>query len=405
MNKSIKFQRLVLTFLVAVGFFSGGYYYGKRGFIFEVRKNPPSVKVTNKYPQNQEVDFALFWHVWDLVSENYLERPVDPQQMLYGALSGMVDSLGDPYTSFLPPSANESVTNSLNGAYEGIGAELGMREGALMVVAPVDGSPAKKAGLRSGDRILKIGDELTFGMTITEAVMLIRGEAGTSVFLTVQTDTQTARDVEIVRNKISAPSVSWEDKGDGTVYLRVSRFGEQTNADWVQAVNEISVQVEELDALIIDVRGNPGGYLQSAIFIAGEFFRNKIVVYQESALGELSPFNTKRMGSFGDVPAVFVLIDGGSASASEILAASLQHHVGAVLVGAQSFGKGTIQEPRDFKDGSGVHITVAKWLTPGKAWVHDVGIAPDVLIEVNPEDFEDDNDVQLDKAIELAGKY
>lgn len=390
--------------MIAIGFFYGGYYYGKRGFEFEIRRNPPSIDIINKYPEDQSLDFELFWQVWDLVSQNYLHRPVDTQKMVYGAISGMVSSLGDPYTSFMPPKISKAVTNSLKGRYEGIGAELSIEEGILIIVAPFDGSPAKEAGLKTGDKILRIDGDSTLGITITEAVAKIRGDAGTTVNLTIQTENFEPRDVPVKRGRIKIPSVSWEDKGEGTVYIRVNRFGEQTNIDWTNAVNEINIQVSELDALIIDVRGNPGGYLQSAIHIAGDFFRNKTVVYQESALGEQIPFGTDRMGAFVEVPAVFVLIDGGSASASEILAAALRYHNGAVLVGQTTFGKGTIQEPRDFADGSGLHITVAKWLTPGKEWVHEVGVEPDVVVEQTEEDTANKMDTQLERAIELANE-
>ncbi|MBN1162725.1 S41 family peptidase [Patescibacteria group bacterium] len=404
MSKFAKFQRLFVTFLIAVGFFYGGYYYGQQGYIFEVRKNPPEITVKNRYPKDQTIEFERFWEVWDLVSENYLLRPVDPEKMVYGAISGMVSSLGDPYTSFMPPKVHETVVNSINGAYEGIGAELGLKEGVLIIVSPFDGSPSKEAGLLSGDKIVKIEGEITFGMSITDAVSKIRGDSGTVVNLTVQTNSDEPREVPIVRGKIKVPSVAWENKGEGTVYIRVSRFGEQTNKDWTETIQNINVQVEELDALIIDLRGNPGGYLQSAIHISGEFFRDKPVVYQESATGEQIVFDNDRIGLFVEVPAVFVLIDKGSASASEILAAALKYHNNAILIGETSFGKGTIQEPRDFSDGSGLHITVAKWLTPGKEWIHETGITPDVVVERTKEDVQAGIDAQLDKAVELANE-
>ncbi len=388
--------------LTSVGFFYGGYYFGKSGYIFELRKNPPKIEVRNQYPVNSEVDFALFWEVWDLVSSEYLERPVDPQKMIYGAISGMVSSLGDPYTSYLPPTVNEAVSDALNGSYQGIGAELGIREGQLIIVSPIDGSPAKAVGLRAGDKILEIEDRSTLGMTISEAVSLIRGNAGTKITLTMQTDNQDSRKVEITRGVITIASVTWEDKGDGTAYIRINRFGGETNNEWSKVVTDITINMNQLDAVIVDVRGNPGGYLQSSIFIAEEFFNNKPVVYQESATGEQKAYDAKRPGGFQDVPGVFVLVDGGSASASEILAAALKDNIGATLIGEKTFGKGTIQDAQDFEDGSGVHITVAKWLTPKKVWVHDIGIEPDIAVERSDEDYNNNVDPQLDKALELA---
>jgi carboxyl-terminal processing protease len=199
--------------------------------------------------------------------------------------------------------------------------------------------------------------------------------------------------------------VSWEDKGDGTLYIRVSRFGAETNTDWNKAVSEANVKMKELNAIIIDVRGNPGGYLDSAIYIAGEFFKDKPVIYKEDAFGNQIPFDTQRIGVFQRVPGIIVLVDEGSASASEILAAALRDNIGAKLVGVKTFGKGTIQDAKDFSDGSGVHITIAKWLTPKKEWVHKVGIEPDVKVELTADNTKDGADPQLVKALELAKQF
>lgn len=397
-----KFQRFLITILIAVGFFYGGYYFGKSGYIFEVRKNPPKIEIKNQYPGSKEVDFSLFWEVWDIVSKDYLERPVDAEKMLYGAIQGMVSSLGDPYTSFLPPAINKNLNEQLDGKYQGIGAELGQKDNQLIIVAPLDGSPAKAAGLLPGDKILSIEDEMTIGMSITEAVAKIRGDAGTEVKLTIQTGADAPREVALRRDIIKIASVSWKDMSEGTAYIRISRFGGETNKEWDTAVNEISVGMRELDSIIIDVRGNPGGYLLSAAHISSEFFGGKPVLYQEDATGNQTPLNSDTAGSFKDVPRIYVLIDGGSASASEILAAALKAQVNAKLIGTKSFGKGTIQDARDFGDGSGVHITIAKWLTPDKVWVHKVGIEPDVVVEVTEQDIKDLKDPQLDAALELA---
>jgi len=402
MNTFSKFQRFLASILIlSIGFY-GGYYFGKRGFIFEVRKNPPEVKIINQYPAKQTVDFSLFWDVWDLIDTTYLERPVNHQKMLYGAISGMVSSLGDPYTSFLPPEVNKAMTEALNGTYQGIGAELSLKDSQLIVVASLDGSPAKAAGLKAGDKILAINGESSYGLSVSEAVLKIRGEAGTNVTLTLQSGDNDPREVPITRGVITISSVTWADKGDGIAYIRVSRFGAETNKDWEKAVSEINVQMKELDSIIVDVRGNPGGYLQSAVYLAGDFIRNKPVIYQETSDGTQIPFNTNRVGSFEKVPGIYVLIDGGSASASEILAGALKEERSAVLVGTKSFGKGTIQDAKDFDDGSGVHITIAKWLTPEKNWVHKEGLTPDVEVQITDQDIENQYDAQLEKAIELA---
>ena len=400
-----KFQRILIIFLVAIGFFYGGYYFGKRGFVFEVRKNPPEIEISNKFPPDGKLDFSLFWEVWDILNSSYLERPIDQKKMIYGAISGMVYSLGDPYTSFLPPDVNASFMDSMGGRYEGIGAELSLKDGNLIIVSPLDGSPAKNIGVKPGDRILQIDDKSTAGMSVSEAVALIRGESGTTVKLVLQTGTDDPREVIITRGVITVSSVTWEDKGDGTAYIRISRFGSDTNTEWDRVASEVNVKMSELDAVIIDVRGNPGGYLESAIHISEDFFRGKPVLYEETSTGELIPFNTSKVGIFKDIPAVFVLIDQGSASASEILAAALRDNIGAKLIGEKSFGKGTIQDAKDFNDGSGLHITIAKWLTPKKEWVHGKGLEPDITVKITDEDLDKGVDPQLNKALELAKEF
>ncbi|HSX39164.1 MAG TPA: S41 family peptidase [Candidatus Saccharimonadales bacterium] len=405
MSKLDQFKRLFVVFLVAVGFFFGGYYFGKSGYIFEVRKNPPSLTVINQYPKDQKVDFALFWDVWNMIDATYLERPVDHQKMLYGAIQGMVASLGDPYTSFLPPKTNTVVNNAINGIYAGIGAELGFKDNQLVVISPIDGSPAKAAGIQAGDKILAINGQPTGGMDLNDAVAKIRGEENTTVTLFIQRGNTAPFNLTITRKQLTVPSVSWKDKGDGTAYIRVSRFGEDTNGDWDKAVSEIAIQMKQLDAVVVDVRGNPGGYLQSAVYLASEFFRDKPVLWEESPTGQQTPFMAKRVGNFDSVPGIIVLIDGGSASASEILSASLKENINAKLVGVKSFGKGTVQDTKDFKDGSGVHITIAKWLTPNKEWIHKVGLIPDYVVERTDKDVAAEKDPQLDKALELAKQF
>ena len=405
-----KFQIFLLVLLVSGSTFFGGLYLGKRGYQVEVKKNPPKVEIINKAPDAEKVDFSLFWQAWDAVSADYLNRPVDSKKMLYGAIEGMVKSLGDPYTSFLPPEVNQVVTNSLNGSYEGVGMELGIRDNQLIVVAPLDGSPAKARGIQAGDKILEIEGESTAGITVTEAVSKIRGKAGTISTLKVQKGSSEPITLTVKREKISVASVTWEDKGDGTAYIRISRFGADTNTDWDTVVKEVNVKMRQLDSIVLDLRGNPGGYLQSAVHIASDFYKNKPVLFEQTALGEELPFNTQGTPDFERIP-VFVLIDGGSASASEILASALKENIGAVLVGQQSFGKGTIQDTKEFRDGSGLHITIAKWLTSQKKWVGDkgengkIGLAPDEAVELTDADIQASKDPQLDKAMEMASKY
>jgi len=402
----LRFQKKLGVLLTFIGLFFSGYFLGVSGYEFDAAVQPFSLSVERKIPVSSDVDFNKFWEKWDYLIADKSKDEV--KKMYYESISGMVESLGDPYTSFLAPPVNEVVNNAINGTYEGIGAELGFnQEDKLIVISPLDGSPAINAGIRPGDRILKIDGEDTEGISLNEAVAQIRGESGTFVTLTIRRDDKEPQDIRIKRGVITVASVTWKDMGEGTVYLKVSRFGGDTNKEWDKAVSEINIKVNELDALVIDLRGNPGGYLESAVHLAGEFYRNKPVLYRETALGEQFEMKTNRNGFFTQVPAVFVLIDGGSASASEILAAALKSQINATLVGEKSFGKGTIQDAENFKDGSGLHITIEKWLTPEKVWVHkkpdiEGGIQPDIAVEMSDEDIKAGLDKQLDKAVELS---
>lgn len=402
MSKLAKFQLVLSVLLISVLAFGGGFYFGQRGYEVEIRRNPPDIKVSNKYPGDTEVDFALFWEVWEIVNARYLERPVDQQELLYGAIKGMVDALGDPYTSYLPPELNDAFNNEIGGIYEGIGAELAIRDGILTVVAPLEGSPAEAAGVQVGDKILEVDGESTLNFSLRESVSKIRGDAGTIVNLTVSRDSSAPFVITIKRGSITTKSVSWEDKGNGNIYVRISRFGPNTAKDWTNVVNEISATAPEIDAVIVDLRSNGGGLITAAHYIASEFNTNKDTYFIEDSLGNQVGAETDRIGSFEDVPAVYVLINEGSASASEILAAALKSNNNATLVGKKSFGKGSIQEVYDLNDGSSIHITTKKWLTPLKEWVHDVGIEPDVEVDLTAEALQEGRDEQLEKALELA---
>lgn len=399
------FQKYLVLTLAGISLFFVGFYFGKQGLDAKFIKKDYKVEITRKDPPAKQVDFSLFWEVWDTLNSTYLERPLDAQKMVYGAIKGMVEALDDPYTSFLPPVENKQAEASLNGTYEGIGAELGEKENQIIVISPFDGSPAKDAGIRPGDAILRVDDKNTSGMAVTDVVKLIRGDAGTVVKLTIGREgDREPREITIKRGQIKVDSITWEDKKDGVAYIRISRFGDDTNKLWDETVAKINTEMPEINAVIVDVRGNPGGYLDSAIHIAGEFYKDKPVIYEEYASGKQIERATERIGSLNGVPVV-VLIDEGSASASEILAAALRDNAAATLVGQKSFGKGTIQDVRNFEDGSGVHITIAKWLTPNKEWVHEKGIEPQIKVEVTAEDIEADKDPQLDKAIETAKNF
>lgn len=396
--------------LIAILTFLLGWQLGHKDTQVKWVNFSPTVSVTEKeVPKEINLDFKLFWETWDLLSKTYIDKKaLDPNKLFYGAISGMVAAVGDPYTVFLPPEQQKSTKDELGGSFDGVGIQLGFNSATpprLVVITPLDGTPAKIAGIKPQDMIVKINDKDTNGMSLPEAVQLIRGSKGTKVTLTIfregNTDTQ---DFDLIRDTIIVKSVEVSFKetksGKSVALIRLSRFGERTKDEWMQAVSQILAK--NPDSLILDVRNNPGGYLEGAVFISSEFLEGGDVVLQQNSEGEKTAFKVNRVGKLLKIP-MLVLINKGSASASEIVAGALQDRKRARLLGEKSFGKGTIQEAQDLGGGTGIHITVAKWLTPNSKWVNDSqGLEPDVKIEVPKEDAQDaTKDIQLDKAIEL----
>lgn len=396
--------------LIVILAFLLGWQLGQKQVQIKWASATPTVSIQNRdVPKEINLDFKLFWDTWDLLSKTYLDkRALDPDKLFYGAIAGMVAAVGDPYTVFLPPEQQKSTKEELNGSFEGVGIQLGFNDDKppkLVVIAPLEGTPAQKAGIKPQDIILKIDDTDSSGMSLPEAVRLIRGTKGTKVVLTIfregDTDTQIKT---LTRDTIVVKSVEVNFKetksGKSVATVKLSRFGDRTKDEWNQAV--IEILSKNPDGLILDVRNNPGGYLEGAVFIVSEFLDSGEVVSQENNQGERVSFKVNRAGKLIKQPLI-VLINKGSASASEIVAAALQDRKRAKLVGEKSFGKGTIQEAQDLSEGTGIHITVAKWLTPNDRWVNDTkGLEPDVKIEVGKEDKEDPTkDPQLEKALEL----
>lgn len=359
----------------------------------------------NDPPKNINVDFKLFWDTWNLLSRDYLEREtLDTDKLFYGAISGMVSAAGDPYTFFLPPEVQKASKEELGGTFEGVGIQLGFNEEKkLVVIAPLSGMPAEKAGIKPGDWIIKIDSTDTAGMTLAEAVKLIRGEKGTKVELVIAREVEEeTRTFTLTRDTILVKSVELQYKktksGKNVAVLKLSRFSERTRSEWTEAVSDILSKRPQ--GVVLDVRNNPGGYLDGAVFVSSEFLDGGDVVSQEDGQGRKQAFKVDRKGQLFDL-SLIVLINKGSASASEIVAGALQDRGRAKVVGEKSFGKGTIQETHDLPKGTGIHITVAKWLTPNGRWVNETqGLEPDVIIEM-PKDAKKDQDPQLDKAMEL----
>jgi carboxyl-terminal processing protease len=411
---------VVLTLMLLTG--GIGYNLGQKHPV-SASINQPVINTAT--PGSQSVDFALFWDVWGRLHRSYIDAAsIDNQKMVYGAISGMVASLEDPYTSFLPPKENQNFKDDMSGSFEGIGAQLGLKDGRIIVISPLKGSPALNAGIKPGDSILKVNGSSTDGWTVEQAVQKIRGEKGTKVTLNILHDgSAEPGDIAITRDQIIIPAIeSWVRTPDkiesitqvkepdvtklsGTVgYIHLSRFGDRLSNEWTEAVNDILEQnrKQPLRGIVFDLRNNPGGYLDGSVFIASEFLRDGLVVSQQNSDGSKLDYKVNRKGQLLDIPLV-VLINKGSASASEIVAGALKDQKRATLVGDVSFGKGSVQTPEDLPGGSSLHVTTGRWLTPSGVSISKKGITPDVLVKLDPS-AEASADAQLSKAIELLLK-
>ena len=412
----IRWAILILALLI---FSAGiGYRLGERKTSLSFTQDKRIV-VNQNPPASVSVDFSLFWDVWQRVNRSYIDRAtIDPQKMVWGAISGMVSALGDPYTTYLPPKDNKDFKENLGGAFEGIGAQLGMKDNRVIVIAPLKGMPAEAAGIRAGDYIMKVDGEDTTGWSVTETVNKIRGPKGTTVKLTILHENNGKPvDISIVRNTINVPSVDWWIKPVAQIteisgvsstknlpqtarvaYIRLSQFGDNTNADLEKAVGDVLAAGSSVKGLVLDVRNNPGGYLEGAVWIASEFVKSGTVVSQVNSDGTRVDYSVDRRGQLLSIPMV-VLINKGSASAAEIVSGALRDFKRATLVGETSFGKGSVQTPEDLPDGSSVHITTGRWLLPRGDSISKKGITPDIVVATDATNAT--ADAQLQKAVEL----
>lgn len=354
------------------------------------------------YLNSNDGDINLFWQVWETVKKEYVAQPVDPTKMFYGAIKGMVSSLGDPYSIFLDPKMTQEFQKELSGKFEGIGAEIGFKDHQLSIVAPLPDSPAEKAGLKAGDKILKIDNKDTQDMNLDYAVSLIRGKKGTTVILNILSSGQEQpRDVTIKRDVIKVSSVTWELKNNNIAYVKIAQFDDETTSLFNKIVNQILLKNPK--GIILDLRNNPGGYLDGATTLAGKFLDEKVVLYEEFAQGEKKEYKSDANAPLKDIKLV-VLVNEGSASGSEIVAGALQDNKRATIIGEKTFGKGTVQDLKDFNDGSSVKLTIARWLTPNGLSITDNGIKPDIEVKLTEEDYNKDRDPQLDKAMEILSQ-
>ncbi len=363
--------------------------------------------------KTEALDLSLMWKVKEKLEDEFLEKDkLKDEEMTYGAISGMVSALGDPYTVFLAPKQNKSSNADLAGEFGGVGIQLGYKEKSLAVMAPLAKTPADRAGIKAGDLILKIIDKEnnvdrdTAGITLEEAVELIRGKVGTEVTLKLYREGEKDTfEVKLIRDNIVVPSMETEwikKEGKSVIWVKLYKFSEQIYNDWPKAVENIISEKKKLGndygGIILDLRNNPGGYLQASVLVASDFLKDGVVVTQKSADGKEEKYmvDTSRGNLLNDK--LVVLINEGSASAAEILAGAIKGYGRGKLVGMKSFGKGTVQSPVDFADGSGLHVTIAKWLLPDGKNIHGEGVLPDVEEKWNINN-KDQEDNQLDKAV------
>lgn len=396
MKKTINFKALILW--LAIGFSVG--WLGNDALRSDAIGGVISI---NNESQEESADLTLFWEVWNTLTNQYVDTAkLNVQSQIYGAIAGMVNALGDPYTVFMTPEETESFHQSLEGELEGIGAELTVKEGILVVISPLKGSPAEKAGLLPGDYVYMVDGKPTTDMTLFEAIKAIRGEKGTQVTLTIlRKDINEPFEVKITREKIDVPSVelSYKEVGEKNLaLLSINQFGDSTSAEFKKSVNDILLN--QVDGLVVDLRLNGGGYLESSIEILSEFFDDEVAgVTVKRRDNKNETLKTKGNGKLPELPMV-VLINEGSASASEILAGAIQDYKRGIVMGVKSYGKGSVQELSPFQDGSTLRLTIAKWYTPNDRSIDHTGITPDIVVEMETSKIETEEDVQMQSAID-----
>ncbi len=405
MNKNI---RTIVYILISLILLAGVFLLGvKMGYnrIPEIEK---VISITNKTPKVETTaDFDPFWKAWNILNEKSINgKEVTDQEKVWGAIAGLASSMGDPYTTFFPPEENKEFTEEIKGTFSGIGAEIGKKDDVLTIVAPLKDTPAFKAGLKAGDKIFKINNESAMDISVDKAISLIRGEKGTEVILTILREGEkTTRDIKIIRDDINIPIIETELRDDGIFIINLYSFSENSANLFREALVEFSKA--KTDKLILDLRGNPGGYLDSAVDMASWFVdEGKAVVREdrETVQGKEKVYRSHGPKVFNDNLKMVILVDGGSASASEILAGALHEYGVAKLVGEKTFGKGSVQELVKITDETSLKVTVANWLTPNGKSISKEGLTPDYIVTLKLSDLEKDIDPQMDKAVELLNK-
>lgn len=380
---------------------------GLSGFVFGLIVFGAVNFVLTSTANKNQLDTTLLFRVQSILEQKF-DGEIDTKKQSEGAVAGSVAALGDPYTVYLDEKSNQELSSDLKGELSGIGVEVGQKNGKLTVIAPIDGTPAAKAGIRSGDYIAAIDGVDSRTLTVDEAVTKIRGEKGTKVKLTIVRGSEQPKEIEITRELINVPSVSYEMKPGNIGYIKIRRFGDDTSALVRSAASTLKSQGAK--AVVVDVRDNPGGYLQTSVEVASQFMSEGVVVEERSKHSKDKALSAQAGGLMTDIP-VILLVNNGSASASEILAGALKDNNRAKLVGEKTYGKGSVQEVvclsgntlfgSDCK-GAALKVTVAHWYTPDGVNISKEGIKPDIEVKLTNEDYDAGRDPQLEKALETA---
>jgi len=415
-NTAKRFSTGFVLLLIIGGAFFFGYQRGEKNISAELK----IAELQNKdIGQPEQVDFSSFWQTWNVINEKFVTTATSTtaQEKVYGAIEGLAKSLGDPYTVFFPPEESKAFETEISGKFEGVGMELGIKDNILSVVAPLKDTPAFRAGIKSGDKIIKINDTLSADMTVEAAVKMIRGPRGTEVRLTIAREGKNEPlEIKIVRDVINIPTIDTEIK-----QVVAADGGGENNNPWVNGIyviklynfsaNSSNLFREALRSfiesgthkLILDLRGNPGGYLEAAVDMASWFLpTGKVVVSEEYAKGtEPTIHRSRGYNIFNDTLKMVILVNEGSASASEILAGALREQSIAKLIGAKTFGKGSVQELVKITPDTSLKLTIARWLTPLGHSISEEGLTPDYEVKISTKDLEAKRDPQMDKAVEI----
>lgn len=403
-------RKILVPAVVCVLVFLFGYAIGKDTTSSSleqpnVQRNVVGVFSSAPETFTQTIDFQLFWDVWKTIKEEYIEEEISDEDLFYGAVSGLVQSLNDPYSVHFDPDLTSEFNKDLEGVFEGVGMEISIKKDRLTIVAPLPGTPAEQAGLRPGDVILQIDGEDTFDLRLDEAVRLIRGPKGSTVVLNVfSVGDDESRDVSVNRATIQVPSITWNtlEEEPGIIHLEIHQFNEKVIPEIRKSLS--NVPKESIQGIVLDLRNNPGGFLETAVEVASLWVEDSLIVEQKARNGFSQKHKSHGTAYFKDIPTV-VIINQGSASASEIVAGALQDYGKATIVGMKSFGKGSVQDYQMLSDSSSLKLTVAKWFTPNGRSINEEGIEPDVEIDRTPEDYDEDRDPQFDASLEKLKEF